>query len=55
MNTEDRPFLNDDDILTHLADDYETYLGAVIPPIFMNSLNVTPKPEIDSGVPREFA
>lgn len=27
-------------ILTHLGDDYEKYYGAVIPPIFMNSLHV---------------
>ncbi|MCL1909548.1 MAG: PLP-dependent aspartate aminotransferase family protein [Kiritimatiellaeota bacterium] len=53
-NSHDRPFSNDNDILTHLGDDYEMYLGAVVPPIFMNSLHVTPKSEIDSGRPRKF-
>lgn len=55
MAHEDRPFLNDNDILTHLADEYETYLGAVIPPVFMNSLHVTPKSEIGSDKPRAFS
>ena len=32
--------LNDDMIITHLGDDYEKYFGAVIPPIFMNSLHI---------------
>jgi len=50
----DRPFGNDHDILTHLGDDYAMYLDAVVPPIFMNSLHVTPKSEIDSDVPRKF-
>lgn len=36
----------DDLILTHLGDDYDKYLGAVIPPIFMNSLHV--KSSIDA-------
>lgn len=27
-------------ILTHLGDDYDKYFGAVVPPIFMNSLHV---------------
>lgn len=29
-------------IATHLGDDYEKYLGAVVPPVFMNSLHVFP-------------
>lgn len=29
-------------ITTHLGDDYEKYMGAVVPPIFMNSLHVFP-------------
>lgn len=31
---------HDDLIVTHFADDYNTYLGAVVPPVFMNSLHV---------------
>ena len=30
---------------THLGDNYEKYLGAVVPPIFMNSLHVFPNTE----------
>ena len=30
---------------THLGDNYEKYLGAVVPPIFMNSLHVFPDTE----------
>ena len=46
--------IKDHDILTHLGDEYEKYLDAVIPPIFMNSLHVTPKSAIDSDTPREY-
>ena len=55
MRAEDS-FLNikDHDILTHLGDEYEKYLDAVIPPIFMNSLHVTPKSAIGSDTPREY-
>ncbi len=31
--------------ITHLGDDYDNYLGAVVPPIFMNSLHVFPNLE----------
>ncbi|MDR0396473.1 MAG: PLP-dependent aspartate aminotransferase family protein [Oscillospiraceae bacterium] len=58
MATGSRPFElrdNDADILAHLGDDYERYEGAVIQPIFMNSLHVTPKDQMDSSVPRRFA
>jgi len=37
----------DADILAHLGDDYERYDGAVISPIFMTSLHVTPKDKVD--------
>lgn len=30
--------MNKEDILLHLGDDYERYLGAIVPPIFQNSL-----------------
>jgi cystathionine beta-lyase/cystathionine gamma-synthase len=29
---------NKEDICTHLGDDYDRYLGAIVPPIFQNSL-----------------
>jgi cystathionine beta-lyase/cystathionine gamma-synthase len=45
------PFLNDSDIVTHLGDDYTDYNGAVVPPIYMNSLHVTSKNNMDSPGP----
>ncbi|MHB0859445.1 MAG: trans-sulfuration enzyme family protein [Anaerolineae bacterium] len=35
--------LKQEDILTHLGDDYDRFLGAIVPPIFQNSLFVQPK------------
>ena len=32
--------MNDLLTITHTCDEYEKYLGAVVPPIFMNSLHV---------------
>lgn len=32
-------------IATHLGDDYDSFLGAVVPPVFMNSLHVFPTME----------
>ena len=34
--------MNDLLTITHTGDEYEKYLGAVVPPIFMNSLHVFP-------------
>lgn len=36
---------NDEWICTHLGDDYADFKGAVVPPIFQNSLNVFPSAE----------
>jgi cystathionine gamma-lyase len=47
-------FLNDNDILAHLGDDYSAHNDAVVPPIYMNSLHVTPKEAIDGGKPRPY-
>lgn len=44
--------LNDDLILTHLGDTYDKYFGAVIPPIFMNSLHVKKNMEDLNSVER---
>ena len=34
-------YLQDDRfIMTHYGDDYNKYMGAVVPPVFMNSLHV---------------
>jgi cystathionine gamma-lyase len=48
-------FLNDPDILAHLGDDYAAHNYAVVPPIYMNSLHVTPKEAIDDGKPRPYS
>jgi cystathionine gamma-lyase len=48
-------FLNDEDILAHLGDDYSAHNDAVVPPIYMNSLHVTPKEAIDDGRPRPYS
>ncbi|MDR1263646.1 MAG: PLP-dependent aspartate aminotransferase family protein [Oscillospiraceae bacterium] len=45
---------NDANILAHLGDEYERYDGAVIQPIFMNSLHVVPKDQIDCQENRKF-
>lgn len=37
--------LSDEWICSHLGDDYEKYMGAVVPPIFQNSLHVFPSIE----------
>ncbi|MDR1599246.1 MAG: PLP-dependent aspartate aminotransferase family protein [Oscillospiraceae bacterium] len=58
MATGPQPFElrdNDANILAHLGDDYERYEGAVIQPIFMNSLHVTPKDQMDDQQRRRFA
>lgn len=46
----------DDDIsiLAHFGDEYDKYDGAVVQPIFMNSLHVTPKDEMDRQSERPF-
>ena len=54
MHMDQKDIRRDQDILAHLGDEYELYQGAVVPPIFMNSLHVTPKEEMDSGTPRPF-
>ncbi|MEM1484950.1 PLP-dependent aspartate aminotransferase family protein [Oscillospiraceae bacterium PP1C4] len=39
-------YKNDDKLIaTHLGDDYDQFLGAVVPPVFMNSLHVFPTME----------
>jgi cystathionine gamma-lyase len=48
-------FLNDNDILAHLGDDYSAHNDAVVPPIYMNSLHVTPKEAIDDDKPRPYS
>ncbi|MDR2617610.1 MAG: aminotransferase class I/II-fold pyridoxal phosphate-dependent enzyme [Treponema sp.] len=51
---EPNEFLNDSDIITHLADEYSSHNDAVVPPVYMNSLHVIPKEAMDDGKPRPF-
>ena len=44
----------DSEILTHFGEDYTQHLGAVVPPIFMNSLHVIPKENIYDPKPLPF-
>ncbi|PIE04344.1 MAG: Cys/Met metabolism pyridoxal-phosphate-dependent protein [Spirochaetales bacterium] len=41
--------------LTHLADDYEQYLGAVVPPVFLNTLHVYSSFQdyVDAGINKD--
>jgi cystathionine gamma-lyase len=45
----DKGFSCDADILAHLGDEYGAHNNAVVPPIYMNSLHVTPKDLMDQG------
>ena len=45
---------NDLDIIAHFGDDYENHNDAVILPVYLTSLHVTPKSELD-GPPRKYA
>lgn len=46
--TEDYKYLTKEDICTHVGDEYAEYMGAIVPPIFQNSLFV--RPTADNGV-----
>ncbi len=45
---QDKKYLTKEDICTHVGDEYAEYMGAIVPPIFQNSLFVRPTP--DNGV-----
>jgi len=42
-------YIEKEDICTHLGDDYEKYMGAIVPPIFQNSLFVQPDGVMGNG------
>ncbi|MBQ3078402.1 MAG: PLP-dependent transferase, partial [Clostridia bacterium] len=42
LTEKDRRYKTPEDICAHLGDDYEKYMGAIVPPIFQNSLFVQP-------------
>lgn len=45
---QDYKYLTKEDICTHVGDEYSEYMGAIVPPIFQNSLFV--RPTADNGV-----
>lgn len=49
LKPQDAHYQNVEDICTHLGDEYAQYMGAIIPPIFQNSLFVRSTPE--NGIP----
>ena len=49
----DRKYTNPLDICTHLGDEYGKYNGAIVPPIFQNSLFVRPT-EINGVAPSDY-
>lgn len=42
LTEKDRKYLTPEDICTHLGDEYDKFSGAIVPPIFQNSLFVNP-------------
>ena len=52
LTDEDRRYTTPEDICAHVGDEYAKYMGAIVPPIFQNSLFVRPTAEngvADSG------
>lgn len=45
LKPQDAHYQNPEDICTHLGDEYAKYMGAIVPPIFQNSLFVRSTPE----------
>jgi cystathionine beta-lyase/cystathionine gamma-synthase len=46
-------FLSKEDICTHLGDDYSKFMGAIVPPIYQNSLFVQPT-EVNDILEQEY-
>lgn len=49
LKPQDEKYTKDQDICTHLGDEYAEFMGAIVPPIFQNSLFVKPTPK--NGIP----
>jgi cystathionine beta-lyase/cystathionine gamma-synthase len=47
------PFMTKEDICAHLGDDYYRFMGAIVPPIFQNSLFVQPT-EVNNIVDQDY-
>ena len=54
LTEEDRQYLTPEDICAHLGDDYARFMGAIVPPVFQNSLFVRPKEEGEPGTPYSY-
>lgn len=42
LTEQDKKYITPEDICTHLGDEYDKFCGAIVPPIFQNSLFVNP-------------
>ena len=49
LKPQDEHYTKAQDICTHLGDEYAQFMGAIVPPIFQNSLFVKPTPK--NGIP----
>ena len=54
LTEQDKQYRTPEDICAHLGDDYEKYCGAIVPPIFQNSLFVLPT-EVNGVTQTEYA
>ena len=49
LTDEDRKYTTPEDICAHVGDEYAKYMGAIVPPVFQNSLFV--QPDAYNGIP----
>ncbi|MBQ8400825.1 MAG: PLP-dependent transferase, partial [Clostridia bacterium] len=54
LTEKDRTYTTPDDICAHLGDDYDKFSGAIVPPIFQNTLFVQPT-EVNGLTQTEYA
>ena len=54
LTEEDRKYRTPEDICAHVGDDYARFDGAIIPPIFQNSLFVKPT-EVNGVTQTDYA
>ena len=54
LTEKDRTYTTPEDICAHLGDDYDTFCGAIVPPIFQNTLFVQPT-EVNGLTQTEYA
>ena len=51
LTDEDRKYTTPEDIIAHVGDEYAKFLGAIVPPIFQDSLFV--RPNGVNGIPED--